>query len=323
MNLLFHRVLPDRDRSKALAQPGMCVTQSTFAGQMKFLRRHYHPVSLEYLADSYRDGKTIPWKTVTISFDDGWVDNYGKAFPILREYGIPATIFLATDLIERNSLPVFIEVSLLLGEHGVWPDVAVSAFMDVIGRFDLAGGIPGLDVPGTRRFGNDAATFMITLLLLDKKYIRIIADEIMARSGIDRETWNKTRRGLSPEELKIMNDGGIYFGSHGKTHNILTTLNPDQIMIELKQSKEYIEKILGKPVCALSYPNHNYNADIKTMARKIGYKFAAAGMRVFDENEHEPDLFAIKRQNINEGACVGPTGKFSRTIFACNINGLL
>lgn len=79
------------------------VSEDAFQKQMSFLRDGgYHVVSLLDLADLISRNKAIPFKTVVITFDDGFENNYTKAYPILKKYNFPATIFMITGYIGRQ-----------------------------------------------------------------------------------------------------------------------------------------------------------------------------------------------------------------------------
>ena len=67
---------------------------------IRYLRAHYDVVPLEDLISTGSDN------ACAITFDDGWRDNYVTAFPILRAHGVPATIFLATNLVGTDRLAV-------------------------------------------------------------------------------------------------------------------------------------------------------------------------------------------------------------------------
>ncbi|MFH1457588.1 MAG: polysaccharide deacetylase family protein [Candidatus Omnitrophota bacterium] len=80
----------------------MVVSVKSFERQMRFLKDHrYNVVPLETLADLVREQKKIPPKTVAITFDDGYKDNYTLAFPVLKKYNLCATIFVILDEIDR------------------------------------------------------------------------------------------------------------------------------------------------------------------------------------------------------------------------------
>lgn len=91
--LMYHRVLPG-----ATSKDWLVVSVKTFERQMHFLKKHrYNVISVKELADLIRGKKKIPPKTICITFDDGYNDNYTNAFPILKKYGLPATAFVITQ----------------------------------------------------------------------------------------------------------------------------------------------------------------------------------------------------------------------------------
>jgi peptidoglycan/xylan/chitin deacetylase (PgdA/CDA1 family) len=80
----------------------LIVSPRAFERQMRFLKEHhYNIVPLETLAFLIRDKKKIPPKTIAITFDDGNKDNYTNAFPILKKYVLPATMFIIVDEVGR------------------------------------------------------------------------------------------------------------------------------------------------------------------------------------------------------------------------------
>jgi peptidoglycan/xylan/chitin deacetylase (PgdA/CDA1 family) len=76
------------------------ITQDDFEAQMKYLKENgYHVITLNQLLGFFDYQEQIPEKSVAITFDDGWDSVYDIAFPILKKYGFPATIFIYTDFI--------------------------------------------------------------------------------------------------------------------------------------------------------------------------------------------------------------------------------
>ena len=74
-------------------------TPSNFRKQMNYLKTAgYHIVSLHEIVDVYEKGKELPEKSVAITFDDGYIDMYENAFPVLKELGYPATLFVVSGL---------------------------------------------------------------------------------------------------------------------------------------------------------------------------------------------------------------------------------
>lgn len=78
------------------------VTPENFAKHMAYLHKHhYHVIAFSELADSIRERKALPRNSVVITFDDGFMDNYTNAFPILKQYNFSAIIFVVTDIINK------------------------------------------------------------------------------------------------------------------------------------------------------------------------------------------------------------------------------
>lgn len=76
-------------------------TPRRFAEHMRYLHENgYHVVSLGHAVDLLRNGQDLDRRTVVLTFDDGFRDFYTEAFPILRQYGFPATVFLPVAFID-------------------------------------------------------------------------------------------------------------------------------------------------------------------------------------------------------------------------------
>ena len=98
--IMYHSVKPQAGPTEML-----CVPLNKFESQMRFLKQQkYNVITLEQLAGLIREGKSIPRKTVVITFDDGYKDNYTYAFPVLQKYGLPATIFIIIRFCNHTTL---------------------------------------------------------------------------------------------------------------------------------------------------------------------------------------------------------------------------
>lgn len=81
------------------------VTEKDFERQMKYLKdKKYNVIKLVELMEKLKKGEKIPPKTVVLTFDDAYRDNYLNAFPLLKKYNIPATIFIPTAYIGKEML---------------------------------------------------------------------------------------------------------------------------------------------------------------------------------------------------------------------------
>ena len=89
------------------------VALEDFAAQMRFLsEKGYKVISLRELVRRLHEGVPLDGEIV-VTFDDGYKDNYENAFPILKQYDLPATIFVTTDLIGTRDKRDFERLSAL------------------------------------------------------------------------------------------------------------------------------------------------------------------------------------------------------------------
>lgn len=118
--LMYHRV------AAPVEPKGLYVSPETFQRQMEFLKAHnYKVVPLAEIVDALNAGRFIPPNTVAITFDDGYLDNFENAFPVLRKLGFPATIFMITENIGRSGwlgeedLRILDDSEITIGSHTV------------------------------------------------------------------------------------------------------------------------------------------------------------------------------------------------------------
>lgn len=287
--LIYHRINDDYDPFF----PGTPV--SVFEKQMEYLADDFNVCDLADLVERI-DADDVPKKTVVVTFDDGYRDNFLNAYPILRKYSIPTTIFLATDAIGSNKI--------------LWHDRVFSAFRET--KMPLLKGFLG------------AERYPLTC----------VAEKLAAQAEILKRLWRMTEQERFPvveclrKELGVADDGkqsdvmlswedvitmhknGISFGSHSVTHPALATLSTNRMREELAVSKRTIEEKLQTRVTAFAYPRGSvgdFNERTKLLLKETGYRCAVTtrfGLNVPGCDryelrrgtpwEHDPYRFALK-----------------------------
>ncbi|MGH9685831.1 MAG: polysaccharide deacetylase family protein [Candidatus Acidiferrales bacterium] len=87
-------------------RPPLSISTSRFSAQMEWLSNNARVVPLADIVNTLKDHHSMPSQTVVLTFDDGYQDFYSDAVPVLRRWGFPATVFLATAYCGRtNSWP--------------------------------------------------------------------------------------------------------------------------------------------------------------------------------------------------------------------------
>ena len=239
------------------------VTTPEFVRQMRYLKNNFQIISLDELSASLRNFKDLPSKTAVVTFDDGYKDFYLNAYPVLKEYGIPATVFLVTGHIGTGKLFWFDRIRYIIEKT----ELSALKIKD-LGVFDLNSAID-------RRQPAKAITNELKNLSLE--FRDALIEEIVTASGVDIPVDLGERVILSWREVKEMSRNGVNFGAHTVSHPILTRLPLEAAQKEILDSKMQAEKMLEREVTAFCYPNgepRDFNADIEEILKDSGFKCA-------------------------------------------------
>ena len=253
--LTYHRVLPKDHPDRLIEQPGMYVSPQTLAMHLRVLKEHFEIVDLSEWIARRRDGKPLPERACSITFDDGWRDNYDYGFPILQQADVPATIFLVADFIGTN--------------HEFWPNRLARLLAGNDGS-----GFGALPLELRRLLGRlevrpPSAGRAFSVAYVDQVIgaCKAVPDETMNRilevSSSDTlgEAPRSARALLDLSELREMGMGGrIRFGSHSRRHlRLIESLSSDKLKEEVIESREMLRQLTGQEVDVFCYPNGDYS----------------------------------------------------------------
>jgi peptidoglycan/xylan/chitin deacetylase (PgdA/CDA1 family) len=321
--LMYHRVAPDDmagldawQRERSL--PGIVVTPEVFDAQLAFLAKQYTPISIRQLTSHLESDAPLPPRSVVITFDDGWRDNYVYAYPLLRKHRIPATIFLATDYVGTSKR--FWPESLIASFATLArtrTGLASTAFADA--PADVAALLECASVAGGARREQLLERVIEAMKHLPPATRTAVMRTVEEASASDAAP-PVERTLLSWEEVLEMQSGGVDFGSHCSTHELMPLLQPAAQRDELVLSKTVLEGRLGRAVDTVAYPNGALNDDVKRIAAAAGYRWGFSVQRGRVSRRSDP--LALERINIHQGCTTGVSGSFSPALFASHIEGL-
>jgi len=320
--LMYHQVAGDQETKNKYLMKGLYVFQSTFDKQMAYLKKKYNLMTLSQLVEHLVNNRPIPKKSVIITFDDGWRDNFQYAYPVLKKYNIPATVFITTDFIESGKIFWFLKAAILHQNSRL----TFEQFSDIFGNYthDIKRSPSGSSENYLETLYTDLEEFMVFIKRFDNGQILKLLDEMAAISGLNIKELLTERLMLNWAEINEIKDL-VEIGSHGCSHHIMTTLGADALKTELTESKNILEEKTGRPITLFAYPNGDYNNDIKKMVSEAGYRAAICTTGV-DTTPDEHDLFAIKRLGVHEGVSAGFGNGFSKALFyftICNWKNIL
>ena len=293
----YHRVLADAELGRHFVQPGMYVHERVFEAHVRFLREHFRIISFK---EFLRLRRTRQWdareRYCLITFDDGWLDNYVYAYPILRRYQVPATIFVSTGLIGSQEWMWPDKLGWLVTRSGGARRAVRERLRPLEARYPWLACLTQRGAPAPIEAAIEHCKRMsdraITDLLL----------EMAARLHVDLP---KERLFLEWREVEEMSRGGLAFGSHAVTHRILTRLQETEVRAEVAGSLETLQTKSVNWVPVFCYPNGDYDDAVVTQVKASGYHAAVstdAGAEVWDG----PDLFRLGRVGVHNDVSASP-----------------
>ncbi len=273
--LVFHRVLP---------LPDVLVPEEMHAVQFDrvcgWLGAWFNVLPLDAAVDLLKAGM-LPARAVCITFDDGYADNYTVALPILQRHGLTATFFIATGFVDSGQMWNDTLIEAVRSTERVSVDLRAMG----LGRHGLASLQERRDAIGS--------------LLAQVKYAAV--DE---RTAVAQRV--ATELGVSPapdglmmtsRQLTRLRKAGMQLGAHTVGHPILAKLDDAAAGKEIRDSKEFLERLLGESVRLFAYPNgkpqDDYTVNTTELVRRAG--FDAAVSTAWGTSGIDSDLLQMRR----------------------------
>jgi peptidoglycan/xylan/chitin deacetylase (PgdA/CDA1 family) len=252
--LMYHRVLPEPDTFHP------SVSYAEFESDMRFISDNFTPVTLSSLAVD------LPRGAIAVTIDDGYREIYDFVYPLSRRMGVPVTVFVVSDLVGTEGM--------------LW----TTELAEIIRRADP--GTVELNACGGKKYALGNADERRGTLRALKAAVKssapsdgeAILDEIRRKLGAFSPG---ERMMLSWEEIAEMSAACIEFGSHTRSHPILSRVGTAAARDEIFGSKEVIESHLGRKVASFCYPNGqegDFTKETKNMVQEAGYSVAVTAM---------------------------------------------
>jgi peptidoglycan/xylan/chitin deacetylase (PgdA/CDA1 family) len=302
--LVYHRVLPVFDPFVITMVPS-----DLFARQMRLLRECYRPVSLDTLIEEL-DGNRLRPGTVAVTFDDGYRDNHEHAWPILKAYQIPATVYVATGLTGTRKTSWYDQVLTALRDPGT-------------GRFTFEpAGVRDADIADADRRARVAYGLMEWLKGFAPVERNAHVRDLLTALRLPPETGDRLM--LDWEEIRAMRASGlIHFGAHTVNHPILAHLSEAEMESEIAGSQRALQDVLQEPVRHFAYPNGkpgDYTPATQAILKRLG--FASAVTTSLGVNHPGSDRFQWARRQPWESDVDGFALRFAKERFARERQGV-
>ncbi|MCX5752640.1 MAG: polysaccharide deacetylase family protein [Candidatus Krumholzibacteria bacterium] len=290
--LCYHRIL-ERGADFPFDDDLVSASPAQFESELRFIARHWRTIDFRMLRDHVAREGRFPDRSLIITFDDGYLDNYEVAYPLLRKYDLPAVMFVTAGYMGKRRLfwwdrLAYVAKTASKRSASIEEPIRLSIDLD--------------SFPGRQ----DAARHLIhtakTLPDGDKElFIRRLAASFEVE--IDESRFATT---MGWSDLREMSAGGIEIGAHSISHPIFSNIDGDLLAHEVSQSKAVIEKELGREVISFGSPGRGrildeekerFEKTLRDLVVSSGYSFSTMYQwGLVYENEF--DAFRIRRIGI-------------------------
>jgi len=278
--LTYHRV-DDYDENPWL-DPGMIsATPQVFEDQMRYLATNYQVVSVSDVITALGFGRnrSLPPRAVLVSFDDAYCDFEEHAWPILKHYKIPVTLFVPTAYPDHP-------------ERVFWWDRLYYAVQNTprIGDLETPIGSLSLSIPHRYHVYKALLGYLKSLrhtdaMVLVERFCNDLGVQSTKSHVLD---WGSLRR-LSQE--------GVNLGPHTRTHPLMNRVSLDDAREEAVGSLRDLEREVGPTLPVFAYPGGGFSNEIISSLASEGFSLAFTTIRgVNDLNRSDP--LALRRINV-------------------------
>lgn len=239
--LAYHRVM-DVDENYPFDIELISASCRQFEEQIEYISKYYTAITLEQLVECVENDLSLPDNSILITFDDGFEDNFKNAFPILKRYNVPATIFISTGYISSNNTFWFDELAYFI------LNVEDEALVKVL-KYNFKG-----DVKGETRREILEEVMEYVKLISNNSRLKLISDLYAENQFTYKKEHKMICNTLTWEQVREMDLSLISFGSHTVNHPILSQLDDKNLGEELSISKQCIEEKLQHSIDCIAYP---------------------------------------------------------------------
>lgn len=306
--ITFHRVLTESQRRR-YPLPGLAVTPEELDAHLDFATRHFRCQSLSATLDLWAQDRHAGPPLLAITFDDGQLDNYQNALPVLDKHRVTASFYVPSQILEDTGPLWHDALATCIGLLNQTPGRQVEALMEPLRAAQDAGGSPG------------------------HTDVEAALESTKAWSAAQRADWIQRAQALLPQPVRNAWDGfmnvqqmkdllarGHEIGSHSHSHALLPQCTAQELVAEIQGSRQKLENALDAPVTTFCYPNGSTDSRSVETVRQAGYR--AAVTTRWGSNERGQDPFQLRRFDMNARHAKDRHGRFSGARLAWRMSGL-
>lgn len=247
-----------------------------FREQIEFMKSNFNIVTMEQVIEAVSVGEKLPPRALLLTFDDGYLDNYNVAMPVLEEFGVQGSFFIPGKTFTTHQLLDVNKIHYILASANVYHLVD-----DLKKEMDFYRGDEFQYVSTeelfsqyaiANRFDIKETVFIKQMLqtVLPEKLRNIISSKLFAKYVGVTEEQLAYELYMSEEQIRTMKRHGMFIGVHGYDHYWLANLPQEQMRNDIAKGLEALDEFIDRKQWVMNYPYGNYNNDVVEYIRDKG-----------------------------------------------------
>lgn len=251
-----------------------------FREQIEYLKSNFQIVTMEEVIAACSGEAELPEKAMLLTFDDGYIDNYMFAFPILEEFGIqgsffiPGKTFASHQLLDVNKIHYILavadirnlvtdlkrEMEYYRGQEYDYPPTE-----ELFQRYGVANRFDGGETIFVKRMLQTALPERLRNLISSKLFTKYVG---VTEEQLAYELY------MTEEQIRTMKRHGMFIGVHGYDHYWLGNLTPEQMREDISLALDTLDEFIDRRCWVMNYPYGNYSQEvvryIKSQGARVG-----------------------------------------------------
>lgn len=242
-----------------------------FEQQLQFFKKEFNVVNMEDVIEALNGNKQLPEKSLLLTFDDGYIDNYTVAMPILKKYGMQGSFFIPGKTFSENVLLNVNKVHFILASAKNPKELVndINELLDKARNKDEYKYIPSnselyKEYGIANRFDCADVIYCKRILqtAIPEKLRNEFSSELFAKYvGIEESNFARELY-MNPDQIKCMRDNGMFIGLHGYDHYWLGNLSNEQMKNDINKALEVMKPFIDPDAWVMNYPYGSYNQGV-------------------------------------------------------------
>lgn len=263
----------------------LAVSPAHFEEQLAVICQNWRPISLTKLGQDVAR-RSVEDRSIVLTFDDGYIDNFVHAKPLLEKYKVPATFFIATQhtesqapfwwdelqtiLVDTPKLPELLQV--LIGDELITADLSNEATLTPMLREKQNKWTACVNTPTERCRIYEQIWMRLKTMSAHNQQVQMA--RLREWAGLSQDS-PAALRCMTPDHLHQLVSNPLFtIGSHTMNHPALGERPADEQSSEIVGGNQYLNNLMGKSVELFAYPYGNYNETSVSLVKGEGLSTA-------------------------------------------------